>query len=60
MFSLCMFQASPTALMVTDVLKLRVILNDVNTERLILAFRPETVHALISETVYMREGKLSS
>uniref|UniRef100_A0A3B5A7P0 PB1 domain-containing protein n=1 Tax=Stegastes partitus TaxID=144197 RepID=A0A3B5A7P0_9TELE len=33
----------------TDVLKLRVILDDVNAERLILPSRPETVNALIFE-----------
>lgn len=38
-----------TVLMATDVLKLRVILDDVNAERLILPSRPETVQALISE-----------
>ena len=35
--------------MATDVLKLRVILDDVNAERVILPSRPETVQALISE-----------
>uniref|UniRef100_A0A673A2K9 Uncharacterized protein n=1 Tax=Sphaeramia orbicularis TaxID=375764 RepID=A0A673A2K9_9TELE len=34
---------------VTDVLKLRVILDDVNAERLTLPLRPETANALISE-----------
>ncbi|CAL8292887.1 unnamed protein product [Arctogadus glacialis] len=33
----------------SDVLKLRVILDDVNAERLILPSRPETINALISE-----------
>ncbi len=33
----------------TDVLKLRVILDDVSAERLILPSRPETVNALICE-----------
>lgn len=33
----------------TDVLRLRVILDDVNAERLILPSRPETVNALIIE-----------
>lgn len=32
-----------------DVLKLRVILDDVNAERLVLPSRPETVHTLIFE-----------
>ena len=40
---------SNTATMATDVLKLRVILDDVNAERVILPSRPETVQALISE-----------
>ncbi|XP_076613244.1 uncharacterized protein LOC143336788 [Chaetodon auriga] len=35
--------------MTTDVLKLRVILDDINAERLILPSRPETVPAFISE-----------
>ncbi|KAG9329019.1 hypothetical protein JZ751_008405 [Albula glossodonta] len=35
--------------MATDVLKLRVILDEVNAERVILPSRPETVQALISE-----------
>lgn len=35
--------------MATDVLKLSVILDDVNAERLILPSHPETVQALISE-----------
>lgn len=33
----------------TDVLKLRVILNDVNAERFVLPFRPKSVNALICE-----------
>ena len=33
----------------SDVLKLRVVLDDVNAERLILPSRPETINALISE-----------